>query len=67
MWDIALAENLGTTAWDVRRNATYWDVLRYRLWTNAKNAGSKVSAQRQRAEQNQANTRMRTRGRGRRR
>ena len=51
MWDIALADQLGTTPWDVRENATLWDVMRLRLWTIGKNAGVKVQQQRQRAQQ----------------
>ena len=61
MWDIALADQLGTTPWDVRENATLWDVMRLRLWTIGKNAGVKVQQQRQRAEQQRsrsANRRM---------
>tara|TARA_Y100000401_G_scaffold112001_1_gene110892 strand:+ start:150 stop:347 length:198 start_codon:yes stop_codon:yes gene_type:complete len=51
MWDVALADQLGTTPWDVRENATLWDVMRLKLWTAGKNAGVKVQQQRQRAEQ----------------
>jgi hypothetical protein len=49
MWDISLAEQLGTTPWDVRENATLWDVIRLKDWVTAKNAGQKVQGQRQRA------------------
>ena len=48
VWDIALADRLGTTPWDVRENATLWDVLRLRLWFNAKSAGDKVASQKMR-------------------
>ena len=51
VWDIALADRLGTTPWDVRENATLWDVLRLQLWFNAKSAGEKVANQRMRNQQ----------------
>ena len=50
MWDVALADRLGTTPWDVRHNATMLDLIRLNLWYNAKDAGAKVQAQRERAK-----------------
>ena len=57
MWDVTLADSLGTTPWDVRENATLWDVVRLREWVNAKNAGQKVQAQRDRAKSQSSNAR----------
>lgn len=56
MWDISLAEQLNTTPWDVRENATLWDVMRMREWVVAKNARERVSNQRARAEANRTNS-----------
>lgn len=61
MWDVTLADSLGTTPWDVRENATLWDVVRLREWVNAKNAGQKVQAQRDRAKSQASNARGRRR------
>ena len=61
MWDVTLADSLGTTPWDVRENATLWDVVRLREWVNAKNAGQKVQAQRDRAKSQSSNARGRRR------
>tara|TARA_R110002020_G_scaffold2882_6_gene13357 strand:- start:129 stop:374 length:246 start_codon:yes stop_codon:yes gene_type:complete len=55
VWDISLADRLGTTPWDVRENATLWDVLRLRLWFNAKSAGDKVANQKMRNQQQSKN------------
>ena len=54
---MTLADSLGTTPWDVRENATLWDVVRLREWVNAKNAGQKVQAQRDRAKSQVSNAR----------
>tara|TARA_B100000029_G_scaffold20789_3_gene21036 strand:- start:3392 stop:3589 length:198 start_codon:yes stop_codon:yes gene_type:complete len=63
MWDIVLADQIGTSAWDVRENATAWDVLRYREWASAKSAGEKVASQRARARSIQSPKRPSRRGR----
>ncbi len=47
-WDIHVAEQFGTTAWDVRENATLYDVQRIGMWLKAKGQGEKVQAQRAR-------------------
>ena len=52
MWDISLAEQLGTTPWDVREHATIVDIIRQKDWTQAKQSGEKVQAQRLRQQQN---------------
>ena len=60
MWDVTIADSLGTTPWDVRENATLWDVARLREWVNAKNAGQKVQAQRDKAKMDANSARSRS-------
>ena len=63
MWDVALAEQLGTTPWDVRANATVWDIMRVKEWIVGKNAQTKVQDQRHKARMNSSTPTARGRGR----
>lgn len=63
MWDVVLADHLSTTPWDVRENATVWDVMRVKDWIAGKNAQIKVQEQRQRARTSTQATHTPRRGR----
>ncbi len=63
-WDIHVAEQFGTTAWDVRENATLYDVQRIEVWQNAKAQAEKIATQRAKARESaRSNARGSARGR----
>lgn len=50
MWDIALAETWNTTPWDVRENATVYDIVRQGEWVRAQESGEKMREMRDKQE-----------------
>ena len=40
----------GTTIWEVRENATLYDVQRIQMWSSAKTKGEKINYQKEKAK-----------------